>query len=345
MARIDELRKQLVGNVVCSDDIDQTLEKYDFYPVEVEDEEEHDIFKYTNKKSQIWVYYSHDGEDYLIEKVVNSNKKRGKTEVDPFFNPEDIKKMMDYFSEREMWTEYTIFMLELLLARRIGDTISLKWSDFYDENGARKDRLNTLLEQKTDKIVDISISNIVWKYLDLYCDKMDIKPMEHYEEDIFPRVAKTYAPNKEEYEKAVASQADAFRNAFKKAADYCGIKNVSTHSLRKSFGYIAHTLQQFDPDNLVVLQSIFGHENVETTKRYIGVIREKARKTFDVVSQFIEDAANGVKTVIKNVPVIALRSNDLRDLLLEAVRMGQEGRTSMEDMSKLLDKAEEMRVS
>ena len=94
-----------------------------------------------------------------------------------------------------------------------------------------------------------------------------------------------------------------------------------------------------------MLQSIFGHENVETTKRYIGVIREKARKTFDVVSQFIEDAANGVKTVIKNVPVIALRSNDLRDLLLEAVRMGQEGRTSMEDMSKLLDKAEEMRVS
>ena len=81
MARIDELRKQLVGNVFCSDDIDQALEKYDFYPVEVEDDEERNIFKYTNKKSQIWVYYSQDGEDYLVEKVINSNKKRGKTEV------------------------------------------------------------------------------------------------------------------------------------------------------------------------------------------------------------------------------------------------------------------------
>ncbi len=43
MARIDELRKQLVGNVFCSDDIDQALEKYDFYPVEVEDDEERNI--------------------------------------------------------------------------------------------------------------------------------------------------------------------------------------------------------------------------------------------------------------------------------------------------------------
>ena len=50
MARIDELRKQLVGNVFCSDDIDQALEKYDFYPVEVEDDEERNIFKYISKK-------------------------------------------------------------------------------------------------------------------------------------------------------------------------------------------------------------------------------------------------------------------------------------------------------
>lgn len=345
MARIDELRDQLVGNVVVSDDIDQALEKYDFYPVEVEDDEDRDVFKYTNRKSQIWVYYTCDGEDYLIEKVVNSNKKRGKTEVDPFFRPEDIKKMMDYFWEREMWTDYTIFMLELLLARRIGDTVSLKWSDFYSANGKRKLTLNTLLEQKTDKIVDISITKIVWKYLDIYCEKMNIKPMEHYDEDIFPRVAKTYAPDKKAYEKAVASQADAFRTSFKKAAKYCGIENVSTHTLRKTFGYIAHMLQQFDPDNLVVLQSIFGHDSVETTKRYIGIIREKARATFEVVSQYIEDAANGVKTAIKNSPIIALRSNDLRDLLMEAVRMGQEGKTSMEDMSKLLDKAEEKKVA
>ena len=65
-------------------------------------------------------------------------KKKGKTEVYPFWNLEDIKNMIDWFIEHKEWDGYLITMLELLLGRRIGDTVSMKWSDFYYENGNKK---------------------------------------------------------------------------------------------------------------------------------------------------------------------------------------------------------------
>ena len=44
-----------------------------------------------------------------------NNKRKGKTEVDPFWNVEDIKKMMEYFEDKEMWHWYTVFNLGILL--------------------------------------------------------------------------------------------------------------------------------------------------------------------------------------------------------------------------------------
>ena len=346
MAMIDELNKSMIGEVYTSNEVDREMEKYKFYPVETECDDEN-YLEYSNNKSVFRVYYLADESDYmLIEKITNYNKKRGNTMVDPFFNDSDIKAMMDYFRDRGKNQEFMIFMLELLLARRIGDTVSLKWSDFYHENGNKKTVLNTLIEQKTDKIVDINISTVVWKYLDWYCEKMNINPMEHIHEDIFPRVAKTYAKSRAEYDKAVKSQAASFRREFKAAADFCGIENVSTHSLRKSFGYISHQVFQFDPDNMAVLQSIYGHSDQETTKRYIGIMREKAKKLFDTVGQRILDIDNDVKTVIKNLPVISLRTNDFRDLLLEAAKLGAKyGELNAESLNDLLDRAEEKRVA
>ena len=64
-----------------------------------------------------------------------ANKKRGKTEVYPFWYMEDIKDMMDYFKMKEMWHWYLVFCFGLLLGRRVSDTVNFKWSDFFYENG------------------------------------------------------------------------------------------------------------------------------------------------------------------------------------------------------------------
>lgn len=343
---IDDIREKLLDHVLSLEEIDSVLEENKYLPIET-DEDDIDTLKYSNNKSQIWIKYMSDDGEYLVSEITMKTKKRGKTEVDPFYREEDIKNMIDYFRNNHYHQEFLITMFGFLLARRIGDILSLKWSDFYYENGRRKEVLNTLIEQKTDKTIDISVSNVTWKYIDEYCSMENINPLEHLNEDIFPRESKTYAKNKEEYDKEVKKQAASYRHQFKKAADYLGIENVSTHSLRKSFGYIAHEINKYDPDCLGILQTVYGHTDTETTKRYIGVMREKARKCFNSVAQRIEDIDNGVKSAIDNAPVIAMKTNDLRDILLEAIKSGRETNAEIDadTLKDLLSKVESIRVS
>lgn len=92
---------------------------------------------------------------------------------------------------------------------------------------------------------------------------------------------------------------------------------------------------------------IYGHTDTETTKRYIGVMREKARKCFNSVAQRIEDIDNGVKSAIDNAPVIAMKTNDLRDILLEAIKSGRETNAEVDadTLKDLLSKVESIRIS
>lgn len=120
-----------------------------------------------------------------------ANKKKGKTEVYPFWNMSDIKNVVEWFENNNEWDGYLITMLELLLGRRIGDTIMMKWSDLYYENGNRKSEINTIEEQKTGKVTNLPVSNMVFEAVDNYLAHVEVKPMEHYDEYIFTFAAKT----------------------------------------------------------------------------------------------------------------------------------------------------------
>ena len=120
-----------------------------------------------------------------------ATKKTGKTEVYPFWNLEDVNKMINYFKERNDWDNYLIFMLGLLLGRRIGDTIMVKWSDFFFENGNPKSEINTIEEQKTGKFTNLPVSKYVFECINTYCEKTKVVPMEHYNEYIFAFPAKS----------------------------------------------------------------------------------------------------------------------------------------------------------
>ena len=120
-----------------------------------------------------------------------ATKKKGKTEVYPFWEMGDIKKVIEWFENNNEWDGYLISMLELLLGRRIGDTVNMKWSDLYYENGNKKDEIDTIEEQKTGKITILPISNMVFETIDNYCNHTGIKPMEHFDEFIFSFPAKT----------------------------------------------------------------------------------------------------------------------------------------------------------
>ena len=292
-----------------------------------------------------------------------ATKKKGKTEVQPFWN------VVEWFEKNEEWDGYLITLLELLLGRRIGDTVMMKWSDLYYENGNRKSEIDTIEEQKTGKITNLPVSNMVWEAVDNYLSHVKINPMEYYNynEYIFQYQPKTEWINRKiwdvyelndieewckqlhkdfsdkrkekvltefhkqkkylslgdylyyevEYNDVVKWQTDDYRKKLKKAVEYIGITSpVSSHSLRKSFGYWIHKTHPFDPDCLLSLQKLFNHTDLQTTMSYIGLTEEKNRQLINDHGKFIHNVLAGKgDEIVKNMPVISLKSDDFGKII------------------------------
>ena len=296
-----------------------------------------------------------------------ATKKKGKTEVYPFWNMSDIKNVVEWFENNNEWDGYLITMLELLLGRRIGDTVMMKWSDLYYENGNRKSEINTIEEQKTGKVTNIPVSNMVFEAVDNYLSHVNVNPTEHYDEYIFVFAAKTEWINRRiwdiyeensieswcnalgkdfsdkrkekifndfhkqkryvslgdylyyevEYNDVVKWQTDDYRKKLKKAVEASNIQYaVSSHSLRKSFGYWIHKTHPFDSDCLLSLQKLFNHTDLQTTMNYIGLTEEKNRQLINDHGEFIHNVLAGKgDEIVKNMPVISLKSDDFGKII------------------------------
>ena len=204
----------------------------------------------------------------------------------------------DYFRENKQHQYWLIGWLIASLGRRVGDIVSLKWSDLYKLNGNFRDRLSTLKEEKTGKTIGLSFTNFARARIEEYCQLENVNPMEKYNEGVF----------------TVGSA--AFRKNLKKAIDHVGIDYpVSTHSLRKFFGTMLAKLHPNDGNAIKIIQYIFGHSSEEITKVYIGTIDEKKDKFVSDLSDYLENSYVGKAYEIDNSPVITLKTADLRELI------------------------------
>lgn len=298
-------------------------------------------------------------------------KRHGKTECYPFWNLKDIKNVVEWFEDKNDWDGYLITLLELLLGRRIGDTISMKWSDLYYENGRERDEVTTIEEQKTGKFTTVPLNGVVFDAVEVYCKKTNTDPMDNYDEYIFAYKQKTewinrkdskiylsnsiedwclflgkdfsdkrkekiqkdfqkqseykvlgeYLYNVVEFMDIVKWQSDAYRNKLLQAVKENNIPYpVSTHSLRKTFGYLIYKIHPYDPDCLLSLQRLFNHADLQTTMSYIGLTAEKNRKYVNDLGELIKDVLNGNETAISNnMPVIALKREDYGNIIMQVI--------------------------
>lgn len=326
-------------------------------------------------------------------------KKEGKTEVYPFWNMDDIRKVVQWFEDNEKWDGYLISMLELLLGRRISDTVNLKWSDFYYENGTRKREMDTVEEIKTDKTIIIPLEPIVFEVLDKYCEKTDTNPMQRYNEFIFMIKAKRewierkhnfvyssikdidewiyyfgkdygekrkhqilkefseqrkyinfgdYLYNVVEFKNVTNAQTNEYRKLMNKAVEECGLdkERLSTHSWRKSFGHWIYKMHQFDPSCLITLQTLFGHSSLQQTEKYIGLSTEKTRQYMADHGEFVRNVLNGNgDEVIKNSPVVSLKTNDFNDILKDVIEMSKGNASDLDVYNWAVNEINNRRIS
>ena len=253
------------------------------------------------------------------------NKQRGKkSEVYPI-QVSDIRRFMDYFETNKKWECYLIFVISCNLARRIGDTLSLKWKHFYDPKTGnfRKDLLE-IIEDKTDKLANPHINSAVKNAINKYLAETHVDPAaDNYENYVFTQVSGNY--------KGRVMTADGYRKCLKKAAVALGIDyNVGTHSTRKTFGMLSRMLHAGDYDSMALLGVIYNHRDEKTTRRYTGLTKQKVDTYFDDMGTFFDDYVTGGKTFteVAETPVVHIDVNDLRDIIKMAYTAGAENSTT-----------------
>lgn len=142
----------------------------------------------------------------------------------------------------------------------------------------------------------------------------------------------------------VKAQIEVFRKEFVKAAKEVGITyNVSTHTLRKSFGMWSKKLHPYDPDCLTMLQNIFNHSDIQTTTHYIGLTSEKKIQYFNDIGDFVNNVESGnMSEIIKNSPVISLKSTDLREIIKSAIQSSEEN--EIDKFNRIMEMVDNLRI-
>jgi integrase len=265
----------------------------------------------------------------MDEPKQSTNKKKGKkSEVYPY-EIEDAKRMLNFFKENNSWLHYLLLTFGCNMARRVGDTLSLKWYNIYEpETGKMRRDILEIQEDKTDKLANPRINKAVREAIELYIDNTGCNPSDNgYNNYIFLQLSGTHKG-------AILSESGHLK-ALKRAAKELGIEyNIGTHSARKFFGMMNRMLHPGDYDSMEILQTIYNHSDTKTTKHYIGLTKQKVDKYYDDMGDFYSDYIVGDKeySQVADKPIVSLDTNDLRDIVKAAYEAGKENADTMDAM-------------
>lgn len=169
-------------------------------------------------------------------------------EVQPIRSIKDIQRMKTELSKGSFGSRNEVlFTLGINTGLRVSDLLPLTVADVRG-----KDKY-TLTEQKTGKTKKINLKGIR-QQLDEYTTGMADN------EYLFPS-RKGGAP---------MTRVQAYR-VLNEAAAACGLDEVGTHTMRKTFGY--HHYQR--NHDVAILQQLFNHSSPSITLRYIGIAQDE----------------------------------------------------------------------
>ena len=266
------------------------------------------------------------------EKTISQNKREDVSSEVYALSLEDMKKVIRYFEDKNMWLHYLLFTISYNMGRRISDTLSFTWDCFFEPcTGDFRENIPKKKEKKTKKFTDPHINKACRDAINLYIQKTNCDvTKDNYSTPVFMQLTGTHKGN-------VISQS-GYLKALKKAASDVGIKyNVGTHSTRKTFGMVSVMTHPGDPLAMETLQKMFAHSNQGVTTNYIGIDRNKMNTYYEDAGNFFTDYIVGDKEYkdISENPIISLDANDLRDIIKCAYEYGLNNADSADAMAHI----------
>lgn len=183
----------------------------------------------------------------------------------------DIQDYLKSKNERD----YVLFVLGVSTGYRAGDLVKLKVRDVRE---ALNNEFFYILESKKENARNIK--------------KENLKPRQA---EILPKVSKilkNYIKNKRDYEFMFQSrkginqhiEVSTVSRTLKKAGEYFGLKNISAHSMRKTYAYSIYIESEC---NIEAVRELLNHSSSRYTRAYIGLDREDLRKYVNKINDFI----------------------------------------------------------
>jgi len=170
--------------------------------------------------------------------------------VQPIRDPDKVQQIKEYFKE-ESERNYLLFLIGINTGLRISDILKLKVADV-------KSTHIVLREKKTGKQKWVRITPSLKREIKAYIEN---KADDEY-------LFKSRQGGNKPIGRSMAYK------ILRKAADIFKLKDIGTHTLRKTFGY--HFYQQ--TKDVAMLQEIFNHSSPDITLRYIGVNQDSMDK-------------------------------------------------------------------
>ena len=173
--------------------------------------------------------------------------------VQPIRDLQKLEEMKDELKKTGT-RNYMMFLTGINSGIRISDLIKLNVDDIRNQDGTMKQHI-TIIEKKTKKIKKFPLCNVLYTEMEKYTRHMT------QGEFLFCSRNGTNKP---------ITTLQAYR-IIVEAGEHIGLKNIGTHTMRKTFGY--HHYKQYK--DVALLQTIFNHSSPSITLRYIGISQDE----------------------------------------------------------------------
>lgn len=147
----------------------------------------------------------------------------------------------------------TALVLEGNLGLRVGDIVRLRPCDIVADGG--RYRL-AVTEQKTGKKRFFTVPNVIWQYINDYCQRNNIGKFDR----MFPVTTR------------------AVQHHLAVVCEYLGFDGIGTHSFRKWYATEIYRNNGYD---IALVQRLLQHSSAAITQRYIGIEPQRIEQAIE----------------------------------------------------------------
>lgn len=201
--------------------------------------------------------------------------------AEPIKDIADIEKVSDYLIKEGRYRDNMLFILGINFGLRVSDLLRLRFFMLLDDDLSFRTSF-PILEKKTTntrkvkKNRYITINEAAMDAVTVYIKAMVEAGNEIHMDDYLFRSESNRGSNiNKPIDRSIVDR------ILKGIAKDVGLREkVSTHTLRKTFGYHQMVMSGNDPRRLLLLQKIFGHSTAAQTLDYIGITNEEIEDAY-----------------------------------------------------------------